>query len=467
MYGIFYIYKSIINMKNYYFFIKAMIIFFIFIGSSILLIGQSNDFQIGGVLYDYNSVKLDAISDNIFDISDKNGNRVDYQSCSNPSSNPDLTFNLCLLNFDKNRLPLSIKLKSVTNNVGRTVLDDIIMQRAILGWFPFDSFLEEYCADINKNESVSTLDNYYLRKTITGEKNWLNGPDFLMFPTNTKLAFSNVDFEVIKSIAIDELPKYDIEFIPYHQGDLNGSVFGTSSDAELSRDVSTHDSIIIRIPNINIEANRFYSIGLYADNIDIIGHQIGIRYRDLGVITKVNYIFAPPPYLTIGPGQDKKVEIGIVAYLINSHLSEVINGLFLEFEIRSSKNCRAIDFFKEGIHQTPNRIVMKDLTVRPIKFVVDYSIGTDDNINPAIKMSVQPNPSLNNFTVEIVAPQGITEGQLKIFNTAGKSLYQQNINLIHGSNYIKIKSDELIKSGVYYGVIQTKSGKQNIKIVRL
>ena len=437
----------------------STLIFTIFIGNTIY--AQTVKYQIGGELYDYSLNRIPSIAPSLFEMQDYNGFDVEYFDCDNPTGYPDLSFNLCLGPNQSLAMPLKLRLGQDHEYAGTSVKDIILIQSYLLGRRNL-SRLAEFAADINCSGSVSTSDISYLRKTLLGRNITPRCGMRSMLPLDSVFDFRPDTLDWIK---INNVPDYKTRFVPMLKGDVNGSLFSPLSDAELSLDAETHDSVTMFMPDIELIQGKNYTIALMTEEANILGVQMGFQYDttmiSMSGITSALDEFHPSNY-RINNGELRLVQSGTLLS------GQIIDGHWMDFEFVALRDGKLKDVFVNEIRKLPHRLVMEDMSVRPIRIIYEKTTGSKEADRPYMNMHAVPNPSSQDVRIQFTNIDASTETDVRVFSPLGELIYQKIENVLPNSeNTLLIPARVFHSGGVYMGLITSKTGSEVVEILRV
>lgn len=92
-------------------------------------------------------------------------------------------------------------------------------------------------------------------------------------------------------------------------------------------------------------------------------------------------------------------------------------------------------------------------------------IAVTSNKQVEHQISVYPNPSKGDFTVDILSGKNKTEANIKIIGAMGKVVYSQAYPLDKGLNTIKIDAEAKLSGGNYHCLVHVETSSYNFPII--
>ena len=342
---------------------------------------------------------------------------------------------------DKNDTPLD----------GLSTLDLVLIQKHLLGIKNFDNPYKYIASDANNNHSISASDLLELRKLILGI--------YQQLPSNQSWKFIKADTEFdnpsnpwnYEEKYITDSLMYgldSIDFIAVKIGDINrsASIYNGNTGIEQRNENTEY----LKAYNAIFSNHEEVSLDLKSANDDIItGMQFTLQF-DPEILEFVNIENKAINLTNININTLRKSE-GLIMISWNNAMGININedeSLF-KFNFKSKSSGILKDAVKISSQVTKAEIYNNELETSKLKLRFE-----GENYSGLQVYQNTPNPFSNTTEIVFDLPQD-DNVEIKIIDSTGKLLINTHRHYSKGQNSIKISSDDLDKSGIYFYEITT------------
>ncbi|MDA8693183.1 T9SS type A sorting domain-containing protein [Saprospiraceae bacterium] len=332
---------------------------------------------------------------------------------------------------------------------GVSTLDLILIQRHIMGVNRFDEFTDYVAADINKDNIITAIDLFELRKLILGVYDDI--------PQNTSWRFldavknytelSDLEDHMIVTNFDEEINAEGIKV-----GDVNQTYILNAQESNLdSRSQSNYNLIVKEQRNKNGEL----VVGFFAsEDFNLSGIQATFNVGD----TKQAQLV--PHKLNIGEHNYhlKKDQLKISWTSQNQEIKK--GELLFELFIENSQKVDHIQLDNDSqneIYQSSDLKAQSLILEFENESIVQY-------IDDSIKLHVHPNPFTDVTQVQIVSKERLVT-TYKIIDATGQLITSRFIQLETGINTININRAEFPGTGVYFIMIHKNERVYMEKVV--
>ncbi len=342
---------------------------------------------------------------------------------------------------------------------GVTTYDLILMQKHILNILPLDSPYKIIAADINRSETVTTLDGVQLRRLILNITT--------DFPNNTSWRFVDKDFQFpnpvnpfqtyfpevysVNGLTGDEM---EADFIGVKIGDLNGSVIPNSFMEAEDRGPSAELKLMADDQQFNageevrlaIKANAFK---------DILGYQYTLNF-DHSILEFKDINIAELASLKDDHFGLTDVQHGIITTSWNQTEPMTLQNDAVLFEIvfTANESARLSDLIQINSRVTSAEAYAGvDLSLLSVGLT--FNAGTGHQLSAPFELyQNQPNPfsESTNISFMIAQPGKVV---LQISDVSGKIIYAQVNNLDKGFHQVTLDKAIFKTNGIYYYHLET------------
>ena len=369
--------------------------------------------------------------------------------------------------------------KDMNHGNGISTFDLIIMQKHILGIQLLDSPYKIIAADVNKSQTISTVDIVELRRLILNQ--------ITEFTANTSWRFVDSDFvfanpanpfatefpEVfsLNSLTTDESAA---DFVAVKVGDLNCSASPNNMVAALTRnnETMTFGMTTTDLPDdqvmVSFTAKEFndilgYQFALSFDTeslsfVDMVGGSLpNINTNNFGFSLLNDGIITTSWSTSTSNGmEDGEVLFSLVFDKLQKNLP---NGIFnLESNIVNA----------EAYRQSGTEITPLDVNIAIEDNLSDDQAGnTTTEILSTIHFKLyqnKPNPFDNETVIGFDLPDA-SNVSIKIYDMSGKVLRMTNADFEAGYNEVTLRKDEIDATGIIYYQVETATNTATNKMV--
>lgn len=339
------------------------------------------------------------------------------------------------------------KNNEVNRTNGVTTLDIALMQAHILSNQLFDAGYKVIAADVNSSGTVSTIDILYTRRLILGIDT--------SFPGNRTWAFVDADHSFANVLKPFPYPSADTlvinndttkNFIAVKLGDVNYDRDPTKNSAYRSKAAPLefyYDTVIVKsgageIIKVQIKSKKLQ---------EVLGFQFTLNWDK----SQLQFDSITNNALGIFYGDRWKDE-GMLTISWNDPAAQ-------------RRNLKADELLFELVYKAGNQLNKTKLTLGDDKigreaFDGKYNLlGLQLDAAPIMKMNaipegansalrVYPNPAGRTFTVEYQS-KSAGEGQLRLFDAAGKQVHEQPVKVKEGVNSYRVTLQNQPASSTY------------------
>ncbi|MEA1874707.1 MAG: T9SS type A sorting domain-containing protein [Bacteroidota bacterium] len=382
------------------------------------------------------------------------------------TTNPDGLYSFAVDNGGAYEIAAS-KNNDVTTNNGVSTLDIILMQRHILGVQALSSPYKIIAADVNRSESVSTLDILYTRALILQTSNSLPGGDLWTF-VNSDYVFPDAQnpfpYEQTRLYSsATELA--DQNFTGIKLGDVNNSWNNNIAK-------SGTENLNFRIDNNNSSFGEVIEIPVYADNFNnISGFQMSIEWAE----NKLEFVEI----------DNQAIELFFNSNHLNNGMlsclwsTENANGfdidsddvLFtMKFEIISDLNETASISFNSVL--TESEAYNHELDIMNIQLdggdiILNNYLYLNENEMSTV-LNAYPNPFRESTRLVFYLPKA-AKVNFKLYSITGKCLWTYSQNYMSGKHSYDFngrnKQGEKLSPGTYILRFRANNTLKNHKLI--
>ncbi|MDX1667065.1 MAG: hypothetical protein R3350_07545, partial [Saprospiraceae bacterium] len=340
--------------------------------------------------------------------------------------------------------------KGVQNGV--STIDMIIISKHILGVKPLGSPYQMIAADVNKSQTITTLDLIKIRKLIlslerdfAGNTSWRFVKAAYQFPQNGDPLRS--DFPELFKVEGLPVSGEQIDIVGIKVGDVNGSARPSLLTPVEPR--TYVDDFYIELNERRFESGERFAIDLHASDIgQVLGFQATLEY-DPQVLEfeHLEHHLLDPQHL--GLNMAERGLIGMSWYSLERVGEE--DPLLFRLWVKSKTSGRLSDHLKIGSTLTSEEAY--DRNERPL----DIRVRFVERAAPHFALHQNhPNP----FGVRTFIPFDLPSAQdvqLTIMNARGITIYEKNAHLPAGQHKWEISRKDLPSTGLFYYRLQIES----------
>ena len=323
---------------------------------------------------------------------------------------------------------------------GITVSDIILIQKHILGLQLLDSPYKLIAADVDNSTKINGQDLIQIRKLLLGH--------YTEFPQNESWKFVDADQQFIdasnpwfddiqEQIEVPSL-SYDVvaDFVGVKIGDVNQSA--TMDGITPSLATRNDNTLVLEVAAVSLTANEHTDIEfLNVDELEIEGLQFAVDFDSK---------------------QLEIVEIRIGEELADESMYNLKGNTIriLATDLTSTKSAVSITVKAltalSGNVFTINQNVMENMAYAKSTGEISVELRSKEVYEAVAVYDLEqntPNPWMNTTNINFVS---VTDGagQLNVMDTNGKVVISKTLEIAKGGNVVKMTSDELPSSGIYY-----------------
>ena len=344
---------------------------------------------------------------------------------------------------------------------GVSTFDLVMINKHILGVSPFESPYQIIAADANNSNVISAFDMVIIRQLILGIID--------EFPNNTSWRFIPTDYEFLTAnpltesfleyIQISEMPASmsNLDFIAVKVGDVSGNA---DTNTLTTADTRSTGDFTLRLVNQNLQKGNIFTVPIYPENMQgIAGYQFTLGFKNLELIrleegiAKANNFgmhLTDRGYITTSwngtPQSSTLSQHSMAEPLFQLTFSAKKDGQLKDFININSDITSAEAYTDHGA------LLAVNLTMKALK-------GTGFSLQQNM-----PNPFKEVTHINFRIPKA-SNVKLKILNTQGMILHQQDIEAYQGDNSISYKQN--LPPGTYFYQLATPFGTQTKKMIEL
>jgi hypothetical protein len=344
---------------------------------------------------------------------------------------------------------------------GVTTYDLILVQKHVLGTGLLDSPYKMIAADVNNSRTITTLDIILIRKMILGlDTQFPNNKSWRFIPYRYKFPdASNPWQETFPETATftdlgSEALTMDASFMAIKVGDVNNSAIPTAAAPR-----NAPAQLVLNIANKNLVAGDEITVPVQANLSEVQGYQFALWFDPAKLeMTKVSYGVGQAEHYSFHP------EAGVIATSWNQVSKQSTTNdqtvLFtLILKAKSATNiAEALKLYNRAMapeaYNTRNEVLGIDLQMRSTP-VVSTRLELLQNV---------PNPFSGETLIGFNLPES-GEAILTIQDVTGRTIQVIRQPYAEGYNQVRIKSNTLPKSGIFYYTLIQKGATVTKKMV--
>lgn len=359
------------------------------------------------------------------------------------------------------------KNNDVTTNNGVSTLDIILMQRHILGVQALSSPYKIIAADVNRSESVSTLDILYTRALILQTANSFPGGDLWTF-VNSDYVFTDAQnpfpYEQTRSYSsATELA--DQNFIGVKLGDVNNSWNNNIAK-------SGTESLNFRIENSNSSFGETLEIPVYADNFSqISGFQMSMEWAE----NKLEFVEI----------ENQAIELFFNTNQLNNGMlsclwsTENLNGISIDsetvlftmkFEVISDFTETASISFNSSMTEAEaynHELDIMNIQLDGGEFVLNEYLNLNESEMSTV-LNAYPNPFSESTSLVFYLPEN-TEVMFDLYSLTGQCLWTYSQDFTSGKHTLEFNGrnnqGEKLSPGTYILRFRANNTLKNHKLI--
>ena len=347
---------------------------------------------------------------------------------------------------------------------GVSTLDLVLIQRHILQLDEFDSPYNIIAADINGSEKVSAADVVELRKLILGVQEGFNSNNSFRFvESNYEFADEEDPFPFMEEKEFQEVNSTGVHtnFIAVKIGDVNGSIEdGLTSNGNV--EVRSDKVVSLFTEDQFLKAGETVIIPIYTNSISSLA---ALQYT-------LNYDRDFLEFVSADGGQ---------IALDNNHVADHTSAskttvAWSTFEaIENISTSEPLTYFAYNVKRNGKLSEVLSISSEITEAIVydgdyerhDIELRFDEASTPGFAMfQNQPNPFTEYTEIVFELPKA-EEVSLQVFDNAGKLVHKQSSTYTAGKHQIRLNTDQLTKSGVYYYKIKAGEYSDARKMLKI
>ena len=341
---------------------------------------------------------------------------------------------------------------------GVTTFDLVLITKHILGSQLLDSPYKIIAADVNRSNTVSTLDIIQIRKAILNiitefpnNTSWRFIEASYVFP-NPQDPWTHIFPEVVNANDIDDYWD-DANFIAVKVGDVNGSA-STGAFMELE-ERNGLEKLQVIVPNWKFQAGETITVDLFLPDInDIQGFQGTLEYDgNILNLKDIQYQLLQEDHLGVFQKENA------ITFSWNGEWKQEDKLLSIEFETKQGGDLNGLIQFGDQLTRTEAYNKTNDLMEMELVFSVVEQVQDDYLLFQNI-----PNPFDSETIIQFYFPES-NEANLIIQDAAGRIIYQQSDSFDKGYHQLTINKSDLPNTGLFYFTLQTANFTATKKMI--
>ena len=347
---------------------------------------------------------------------------------------------------------------------GVSTLDIILIQKHILALKEFDTPYKHIAGDINKSETVSSLDIIILRKLILGiydefpnNESWRMIDKEYQFPDPTNPFSSGFP----ESHDINEMTSsMYVEFVGVKIGDVNGSVLNEFTN--VSSELRSNSKLNVAYREKHFQKGEEFEITFrpqFKTGFD--GAQFAIQF-DPNILDVQDIMLKDDSLCDLENLNLNNVDEGLIMVSYNTlvRLEENTDHSFFSVRVKAKSN-----------NSISRAIEMDDTAIKSESYFYDMVgeislMPTDEENGGVILYQNKPNPWNYNTTIQYFVPEDMPV-TLNIYTINGQVIRTENIEAIAGMNDYELGNTDINMKGIFYYEIITNGTKQVRKMLLL
>lgn len=352
---------------------------------------------------------------------------------------------------------------------GVTTFDMVLIRRHILGIQLLDSPYKIIAADVNRSNTITTLDLVHMRQLI------LNMTD--EFPDNTSWRFIAADYEFPdpanpfsepfpEAITIDNLYEnsWGNDFVGVKVGDVNGSAL-TQPSATLADDTEdrTDRMLLLELDDRAVRPGEAVEVTVrLPETIPLLALQ-GTCSFDAEALEWLDWQAVALPHLHPDCWYEAHAPDGWVSLAWINEDEHPVGGVLWKWRFRAKKAVRLSEVLHFDAQHTPAAAwVARAEGATPMPVALRF--GESERAEAPV---VWPNPFREHFAIRVHLPKtGSTK--LRIFDAEGRLCVSRTEVRPAGDNTWEIRATDLPSAtGVYFYRLEFENHSWNGRVVRL
>lgn len=341
---------------------------------------------------------------------------------------------------------------------GVSTMDLVLIEKHILSIEELSSPYDIIAADVNASRSITETDIDELRRMILGVQDEFNSNESFRFVESTYVFDDDREpFHFVEEVEFSEIDRTKVQsdFVAIKIGDVNGSIEdGLVAKSNFSMTIYTDDQYL--------ETGETIVIPIYTDNLSsLVGLQFTIDYDS----DYLEFVSADGGQIAL---EGKQVED-------HKNVSKTTMA-WSTFKAKSNLNMsEPLAYFAYSVKRNGK---LKD--VWSISSDITQAIAYDGNYQkhdialkfkntsaPGFAMfQNQPNPFTEYTEVLFELPKA-EDVSLNVFDNNGKLVHRQSARYMAGKHQIRLNTEQLTQSGVYYYKIKAGEYSDARKMLKI
>ena len=325
--------------------------------------------------------------------------------------------------------------KSAALQEGVNLLDLILLDKMLLGIAPLSEY-QTYSADLNRDDTITTIDAVDMKKLINGTLTNTYPGHWKFFEQHTKEPSADIS---------DPLPSH--RFIGAKLGDVNNSVLEGIIDYT---DANLH------ITDHQIYGGETYHIPVYLD-IDATIEGLGVRF--ISNNPSLEFLAVTPSQLAGITSQDYFISENALTLLWTSPGQSITGGIAISsstplFYILVRAQERIILSEVVSLENNFQHLAkgLPDDEVFDLTLEWDGIINTTIDLNDGRQLSINPNPTTDIIYINGLLPDDA--GSIKVMNSLGVTVSTFDLH-----DHITLAQ---LPEGLYYLIVKMNTGIEGV-----
>ena len=348
--------------------------------------------------------------------------------------------------FDKNFMHYDYQLQGYSNDNplnGVSTLDLVLIQRHILGLEKLDSPFKMIAADINNDESISSLDLLELRKLVLGIYNELPENNSWRFVNPSSIINPANPWPVSEVRNIQDLSNNMMQenFTGVKIGDVNNTVTVNAKGVEVDRRKSK--AIELAYEDAMFNKGELVEMTLSSKELKALsGLQFTLKTQDLELVSVAGTA------LDINESNFAQLDPNTITFSWNT--AEMIDAqdiVTITFTAKSSGK------LSERIEMNSNVVSAEAYLGTELNIVPVTLIGRNNTEQAFALEQNNPNPFKEMTTINFTLPQS-SNVDINVVDVTGKLVWSMSGDFAKGANAIELSSKDINATGVLYYTIE-------------
>jgi hypothetical protein len=338
---------------------------------------------------------------------------------------------------------------------GVSTFDIVLITKHILGTTRLTSPYKLIAADINRSNTVSTLDLIQLRKLVLSvDVKFRNNTSWRFIPANYEFPDEenpwSTPFPEVYSVNDIAQSELNMDFVAVKIGDLNGNARANSL-VSTPRDVA--GVFQLQVEDQPVTAGNEYRIAFTTEQLDIQGYQFTLQHRGLELID-IEYGVGTADNFGV-------IEEGVLTTSFNtSDFQLPASGLFT-LVVRATTNGRLSELLSVNSRYTTAEAYDPANALLDVNLHFGKDFATTEK--PVLYQNA-PNPFQGRTVIGFELPAA-AQATITIQDVTGKTLKMIRGEYARGYNQVEVNSGDLPGSGVLYYTLSTDKYTETKKMI--